>query len=45
MGDAAGSVIELADVTKIYRVGELSVQALRGVSFAVRPGELVAIMG
>ena len=45
MGDRAGSVIELADVTKIYRVGELSVQALRGVSFAVRPGELVAIMG
>jgi polar amino acid transport system ATP-binding protein len=45
VGDAAESVIELADVTKIYRVGELSVQALRGVSFAVRPGELVAIMG
>ena len=45
MGDDAGSVIELADVTKIYRVGELSVQALRGVSFAVQPGELVAIMG
>lgn len=45
MADAAGSVIELSDVTKIYCVGELSVQALRGVSFAVRPGELVAIMG
>src|SRR6478672_13846614 len=45
VGDEVGSVIELADVTKIYRVGELSVQALRGVSFAVRPGELVAIMG
>src|SRR2546421_1266563 len=45
VGDGAGSVIELADVTKTYRVGELSVQALRGVSFAVRPGELVAIIG
>ena len=39
------SVIELADVEKVYRSGDVSVQALRGVSFAVREGELVAIMG
>jgi putative ABC transport system ATP-binding protein len=39
------TVLELADVTKSYRSGELSVDALRGVSFVVREGEFVAIMG
>ena len=39
------SVIELADVEKVYRTGDVSVQALRGVSFAVHEGEFVAIMG
>jgi putative ABC transport system ATP-binding protein len=38
-------VLELTDVTKSYRSGELSVDALRGVSFVVRKGEFVAIMG
>ena len=38
-------VIELADVTKVFRSGEISVEALRGVSFAVREREFVAIMG
>jgi len=37
-------VLELAGVTKVY--GEQPpVAALRGVSFAVRPGELVAVVG
>ena len=39
------AVIELTEVDKVYRSGEVSVQALRGVSFAVRDGEFVAIMG
>ena len=43
--DAGPSVIELANVTKVFRTGEVSVQALRGVSFTVRERELVAIMG
>ena len=38
-------VIEVADVTKVHKGGELSVQALRGVGFVVREGEFVAIMG
>ena len=38
-------VLELTDVKKSYRSGELSVDALRGISFVVRKGEFVAIMG
>jgi len=43
--DAGPSVIELADVTKVFKSGEVSVEALRGVSFAVEEREFVAIMG
>jgi putative ABC transport system ATP-binding protein len=38
-------VIALQDVTKTYRTGSLSVQAVRGVSLTIGPGEYVAIMG
>ena len=38
-------VLELVDVVRRYGTGEAAVEALRGVSFAVQPGELVAIVG
>jgi putative ABC transport system ATP-binding protein len=38
-------LIEIQDLTKIYRMGEIEIHALRGVSFAVRAGELLSIMG
>jgi putative ABC transport system ATP-binding protein len=38
-------IIELTDVAKVYRSGELSVEALRSISFAVGRGEFLAIMG
>ena len=44
-GNAAAPVIRLEDVTKTYDLGEVQVQALRGVSLEIRRGEFVAIMG
>jgi putative ABC transport system ATP-binding protein len=38
-------VIQVKDVTRTYKVGDIQVKALRGVSFEVRQGEMVAIMG
>jgi len=39
------AVIELRDVTKVYRMGKLEVHALRGVTLRIEPAEMVAIMG
>jgi putative ABC transport system ATP-binding protein len=39
------NVIETRDIKKSYIMGEVEVQALRGVSFNVQRGEVVSIMG
>jgi putative ABC transport system ATP-binding protein len=38
-------VIEVRDVTKVYRVGSEVIRALNGVSLTIRRGEYVALMG
>jgi putative ABC transport system ATP-binding protein len=39
------SVISIRDLTKTYHIGEIAVQALRGVNLEVRAGEFVAVVG
>ncbi len=44
-GAPRSAIVEARAVEKRYETGDLAVQALRGVSFAVAPGEMLAIMG
>jgi putative ABC transport system ATP-binding protein len=39
------SVIELQDVTRVYRIGEVETRALRGVTLTIEEGEFTAIVG
>ncbi|MHC1783205.1 MAG: ABC transporter ATP-binding protein [Anaerolineaceae bacterium] len=38
-------VIKTVDLQKIYQMGDIEVQALRGVSIEIKTGEVVSIMG
>lgn len=38
-------MIELTDITKTYGMGDTAFDALRGVTFSIKEGEFVAIMG
>jgi putative ABC transport system ATP-binding protein len=39
------NVIQLEDLNKTYIIGETEVRALRGISYAIKEGDFVAIMG
>ncbi|MGO9892962.1 MAG: ABC transporter ATP-binding protein, partial [Bryobacteraceae bacterium] len=45
MSDGAGSIIEIRDLRKIYRVGKIDVPALRGVNLDVPAGEFLSVVG
>ena len=38
-------IIEVHDLRKVYRVGKVDVQALRGVDLAVKQGAFLSIVG
>jgi putative ABC transport system ATP-binding protein len=39
------SLIECQDIWKVYRAGDIDVQALRAVTLTIQRGEMIAIMG
>src|SRR2546421_12836104 len=43
LGQAVG--LRLDDVTRVFRMGEVKVAALQGVSLDIGPGEFVAVLG
>jgi putative ABC transport system ATP-binding protein len=45
VGNNMSNVIEARDLSKVYKMGEVEVAALRGVSFHIKRGEVIAIMG
>ena len=44
-GRLMAPVIQMEQVTKVYRTGSLTVAALRGISLTIEEGEYVSIMG
>jgi len=44
-GSGNGAIIELTGIRKVYDMGTVQVEALRGVDLALRPGEFVSVVG
>lgn len=40
-----GNIVELTDVTRVYRQGQVDVRALRGLTLSVQKGEFTALCG
>ena len=38
-------MIELENITKIYKMGKVEIYALRGITFSIKRGEMVSIIG
>ncbi len=41
----SANIIKTAGITKVYRIGDIKVNALRGIDLEIKKGEFVAIMG
>lgn len=39
------NLIQIENITRVYKVGEMQVSALKGVSYTIQNGDLVAIIG
>ncbi|WP_448383396.1 ABC transporter ATP-binding protein, partial [Desulfosoma sp.] len=44
-GNGTHNVVRLVDVTKVFRMGQEEVHALRGVTLEIKAGEYMSIMG
>ncbi|MBI5058600.1 ABC transporter ATP-binding protein [candidate division KSB1 bacterium] len=44
-GNGQPAVISARELTKVYRMGDVQVDALRGINLTVPPGEFLAILG
>ena len=40
-----GNLIQLENVSKVFKMGETEIKALRGISYCIKQGDFVAIMG
>ena len=45
MGGVSIILLQVKNISKVFRVGEIEVQALRNVSFEVEEGEFIVILG
>ena len=45
MATPSAPVFTARDLTKVYAMGDVQVQALRGVDFDLYPGEFVVLLG
>src|SRR4030042_4854874 len=43
--NSSDNIIKTTDITKVYRIGVVKVNALRGINLEIRRGEFVAVMG
>ncbi len=43
--DTEGNVVRSKDVTKVFTMGRVSVEALRGINIQIKRGEYISIMG
>jgi putative ABC transport system ATP-binding protein len=43
--DAVPEIIRVSNLRKVYRTGDLDVEALRGIDLSIRRGEFVAVVG